>query len=226
MRQLPLPLGPQAEADFDSFLVGRNEAALAHLRTLVMPGPPVYLWGPAGSGKSHLLSAAVHSVRQTGRRAASFGAGAPAPWALGADWTLAVIDDCDRLDTERQRAAFMLFVEAAAHQVQILAAGRLPPIDLPLREDLRTRLGWGPVFALQPLTDDEVRAALQREARRRGLVLNDELAGYLLTRCARDLSHLMALLDRLDAFALAQRRALTVPLLRQMLSEEEAQRCG
>ena len=114
----------------------------------------------------------------------------------------------------------MLFVEAAAHRVQIVAAGRLPPVDLPLREDLRTRLGWGPVFALQPLTDDEVRGALQREAARRSLVLSDEVTGYLLTRCTRDLAHLMQLLDRLDAFALAQRRALTVPLLRQMLSEE------
>ena len=35
------------------------------------------------------------------------------------------------------------------HGVQIIAAGRVPPVDLPLREDLRTRLASGPTFALQ-----------------------------------------------------------------------------
>ena len=59
-----------------------------------------------------------------------------------------------------------------------------------------------------------MRAALRREADRRGIFLSDEVMDYLLTRFARDLKHLMALLDRLDEFALASKRAITVPLLR------------
>ena len=43
---------------------------------------------------------------------------------------------------------------------------------------------------------------------------------YLLTRFARDLKHLMSQLDRLDEFSLANKRAITVPLLKQMLAEE------
>ena len=89
-----------------------------------------------------------------------------------------------------------------------------------MREDLRTRLGWGHVFALQPLAEAEVRAALRREADRRGIFLSDEVMDYLLTRFARDLKHLMAQLDRLDEFSLATKRAITVPLLKQMLAEE------
>ena len=85
---------------------------------------------------------------------------------------------------------------------------------------MRSRLGWGHVFALQPLGEAEVRAALRREADRRGVFLSDDVMSYLLTRFARDLKHLMAQLDRLDAFALASKRAITVPLLRQMLDEE------
>ena len=107
--------------------------------------------------------------------------------------------------------------------LKIAAAGRVPPVDLPVREDLRTRLGWGHVFALQPLAEDHVRAVLRREADRRGVFLSDEVMGYLLTRFARDLKHLMALLDRLDGFALSQQRAVTVPLLKRMLSEEGMQ---
>jgi DnaA family protein len=101
----------------------------------------------------------------------------------------------------------------------VVAAGRLPPVDLPVRDDLRSRLGWGPVFQLQPLAEADVTAVLRREAARRGIVLGDEVLGYLLTRFARDLGSLMALLDALDAFALAEKRTVTVPLLKQMLAE-------
>jgi DnaA family protein len=95
-------------------------------------------------------------------------------------------------------------------------------VDLPVREDLRTRLAWGHVFALQPLADAETRAALRREADRRGIFLSDEVMDYVLTRFDRDLSHLMALLDRLDEFGLARGRRITVPLVRQMFDEEGA----
>jgi DnaA-homolog protein len=92
-------------------------------------------------------------------------------------------------------------------------------VDLPLRDDLRTRLAWGHVFALQALAEGETRAALRREADRRGILLSDEVMDYLLTRFERDLKHLMNLLDRLDEFALSERRAVTVPLLKKMLAE-------
>ncbi len=91
-----------------------------------------------------------------------------------------------------------------------------------MREDLRTRLAWGHVFALQPLADAETRAALRREADRRGIFLSDEVMDYVLARFERDLSHLMALLDRLDEFGLARGRRITVPLVRQMFDEEGA----
>jgi DnaA family protein len=104
--------------------------------------------------------------------------------------------------------------------VQWLAAGRQPPVDLPLRDDLRTRLGWGHIFALQPLGEAETRSALRREADRRGIFLSDDVMDYLLTRFTRNLGHLMALLDRLDEFALSEHRGVTVPLLKKMLAED------
>lgn len=220
MRQLTLPLGLGTEASFENFLPGGNAQALAHLRALVMPAAPVYLWGPAGCGKSHLLQALVRAVRQAGGQAAAYGAGRPTPWPLPQERALAVIDDCQALDPAAQQSAFQLFIDAASQGAQIVAAGRLPPVDLPLREDLRTRLGWGHVFALAPLGDAEVRAALRQAFDRRGVFLPDDLMSYLQTRFERDLGHLVALLDRLDEFALANKRAVTLPLLRQMLAEE------
>jgi DnaA family protein len=220
MRQIPLAIGVEPTPTFDAFVAGANAAALAHLRALHAPAAPVYLWGASGSGKTHLLqSLAQHYARQ-GAHAGWFGADRPAPWPHDDRWALILIDECDALDADQQHAAFALFVEAAARGVPVVAAGRVPPVDLPLREDLRTRLAWGHVFAIQPLAEAEARACLRREADRRGIFFSDEVMDYLLTRFERDLKHLMAQLDRLDEFSLATKRQITVPLLKQMRAEE------
>ena len=220
MKQIPLPIGPAAEPGFDNFVPGANAPALAHLRTLPLPAAPVYLWGPSGSGKTHLLRGLAAQCQAQGHQVGWFDADKHLPWVLSPGWVAVVIDRCDVLSPAAQHAAFALFEDAAAHGVQVAAAGRLPPVDLPLRDDLRTRLAWGHVFAMRTLPDAETRAALRREGDRRGILLSDELMDHLLTHFPRDLGHLMRLFDRLDSFALAEGRRITVPLLRQMLSEE------
>ena len=225
MKQIPLPIKPVPDDGFDQFVVGRNAAAVQHLRGLAGQAgatTPVYLWGEAGAGKSRLLRALAAHYQVEGERVGWLSAGAPLPWVLDEAWALVVVDDCDALDAAHQHAAFVLFVEAQAHGVQWAAAGRLPPVDLPLRDDLRSRLGWGLVFGLQALGDGEARAALRRAADQRGIFLSDEVMDYLLTRMQRDMGHLMDLLARLDRFGLAEQRPVTVPLLKKMLTEEAA----
>ena len=220
MRQIPLAIAPDTQPGFGNFVPGPNVAALAHLQTLALPSTPVYLWGGAGCGKTHLLQALASRCQQAGQGVGWFDAADGLPWQLLPTWSLVIVDRCEALDAAAQHAAFVLFEDAAANGVQWAAAGRLPPVDLPLRADLQTRLSWGHVFALQPLPDEQTRAALRREADRRGILLSDELMDYLLTRFERDLAHLMPLLDRLDGYGLAQGRRITVPLVRQMLLEE------
>ena len=220
MRQIPLAIGLDPARTFDTFLAGDNRAAVEHLRQLTLHSPPTYLWGPTGSGKTHLLVALATAWQAGGERVGAFSSASPTPWPFDEGWTLAVLDDCAAFDAVQQQAAFTLFVEATTRGVPVVSAGSLPPVDLPLRDDLRSRLGWGLVFALQPLAEAEARAALRRAADQRGIFLSDEVMDFLLTRFARDLTHLMALLGRLDEFALARKRAVTVPLLKEMLSED------
>lgn len=222
MRQIPLAIGTDPARSFESFVTGQNGLALAHLRRIAQQAAPVFLWGASGTGKSHLLQALASQVQQQGGRVSWFHPAQSVPWVFDESALLIVLDDCERFSADQQQAAFALFVEATTHGIPVVGAGRVPPVDLPLREDLRTRLGWGHVFAIQPLGESEVRGALRREADRRGLFLSDEVMDYLLTRFARDLKHLMALLDRLDEFALIHKRAITVPLLKQMLAEQDA----
>ena len=229
MRQIPLPILAEPPRSFDSYLPGPNALALAELTALALrrdpaaPAPPVYLWGPAGCGKTHLLQSLAVQLRGQGRGVGWFDELTPLPWEADEARVLTVFDRCDQFDPARQHAAFALFVDASSRGVLVAAAGRLPPVDLPLREDLRSRLGWGHVFALQTLGDEEVRAVLLSEARRRGLTLSAEAAAYVLTHHARDLGSLKALLDRADAFTLARKRAdLTVPMIKQMVGETAA----
>ncbi len=224
MRQIPLALGAPPARSFANFLPAGNAAAVDHLLALAATAPPVYLWGPSGSGKTHLLQALVARFGADGAHAGCFGPDQPAPWPHDPRWGLIVLDDCERLDALQQHAAFTLFVEAAAAGTPVSAAGRVPPVDLPLREDLRTRLGWGHVFGLQPLGETETRAALRREADARGVLFSDDVMDYLLTRFDRDLKHLTGLLDRLDRFSIATQRSVTVPLLKQMLLDDAAAR--
>lgn len=223
MRQVPLALGPEPVWRFDNFWPAANMQWAQLLAALTEPNPsaPLYLWGPAGSGKSHLLRAAAEYAQTAGDVVAAFDARTPGEWLFDDAIRLLVLDECERYDAGQQQAAFSLFVQAVASGVPVLAAGRLPPVDLPLRDDLRSRLGWGLVYQLEAPTEAQVRALLRREGDRRGVLLNDEVLDYLLSRSARDLSALMNLLDRLDHRALVAQRAITLPLVRQVLADPE-----
>lgn len=220
MKQIPLAIGPEPLATFESYLPGPNAAALDHLMALHAGTAPVYLWGPTGSGKSHLLQALAGRCQAAGQTVGCFDPATPLPWQWHPEWSLVVLDACEGLNDEQQQQAFALFVEATGAGVQWAAAGRLPPVDLPMRHDLSTRLAWGHVFALQVLGEAESRAVLRRDADRRGIFLSDEVMDYLLTRFPRDLAHLGRVLARLDRYGLARSRRITVPLVRDMLAED------
>jgi DnaA-homolog protein len=232
MRQIPLDLGPVSMPGLDEFIAeGTALQALDWLHKWPASNqakvPAAYFWGPSGSGKTHLLRAMVPHGLAAGHHVMWVSALGCRMWDadLPEAPTLALIDDCERLDVHLQHLAFNLFIESAsasevAGPLSIMAAGSVPPVDLPVRDDLRTRLGWGLIFALSPLSETGVRKALHQEASRRGIALDEGVVSYLLVRYSRDLNFLMGLLDRLDRFALAEHRTVTVPLLKQMLALE------
>jgi len=201
MEQIPLELSQPPEPSFENFVAGANVEALERVRGLALGTlreAIVYLWGESGSGRSHLLSAAQR---------------------LSAD--LVVADDVEQLDAAAQQALFVAINAARDGRGAVLAAGGLPPARLALREDLRTRLAWGLVYHLKPLSDEEKKQHLRTEAARRGLELGEDVAGYLLARLPRDLGHLSGILEVLDRQSLARQRPLTLPFVREVLSWSE-----
>jgi len=206
--QLALDLIQPLEPSLDNFVPGANAEAVAALRRVAEGTGPsfIYLWGTPGSGRSHLLRALGHS-----------GSGDVPEYRPG--HTLYAVDDVDRLDEESQRRLFVLANEVrAAPGATLLAAGPVAPAQLTLREDLRTRLAWGLVYQLHPLSDTDKVRALERHAESRGIALGPEISGYLLTHVPRVMRTLVAILDALDAHALVKQRAITVPLVREWLA--------
>jgi DnaA-homolog protein len=200
MQQLPLAISPRPRPAFDNFVPGPNAEALARVRQLAagtLGERIVYLWGEAGSGRSHLLGAAAH-----------------------ANPALVLADDVERLRAAEQHALFVAINEAREGGPAVLAAGDQPPAQLALRADLKSRLAWGLVYQLVPLSDTDKARHLKALAAGRGLLLSDDVTSYLLTRLPRDMSSLAAVMEVLDRYSLMRQRALTLPLVREALAQE------
>lgn len=224
MQQLVLDMGLPAGPSLQNFSAGANEAALAHLKLWLGPAGtprrspvPTYLWGGNACGKTHLLKAMGEALQEQGARVGWLDAGVQVTPEFDESWACVLMDDVHAYSTAQQQLAFNWFVHAQTLQMAVLASGSLPPADLKLRDDLRTRLGGGHVFVLQALSEPERRAVLRQAADERGIALSGEVMDYMLTRFSRDLGSLMELLKLMDGYALQTRRAITIPLIKAMM---------
>lgn len=230
MKQLALDIGLPTGPTLERFYVGRNAPVAQHVRDWVAQpvgasgvGAPVptYVWGETGSGKTHLLLAVRELLREQGVQLGWMDASTGFPPEFDERWGAVLMDDVQLYTPMQQQRAFNWFVNAlnppSGRPCWVLAAGSAPPADLQLREDLRSRLGWGMVFQLQVPNEAECRAILHSEAAARGLSLSADVLDYMLNRFSRDLASLMQLLDMLDDFALRNKRAITIPLIKTML---------
>lgn len=221
MLQIPLDMGLGPVPSLDNFLTHGPDPLLDHLRLWTRSSArsalPTYLWGGPASGKTHLLRAVADALAEQGAKVGWLTATSQEDTAFDPAWAALLMDDVHAYGSALQHTAFKWFIEAQTHQRWVLATGALPVADLALRDDLRTRLGWGHVFALHALSEPEVRAVLRQQADARGIFLKDEVMDFVLKRFSRDLGSLTQLVDLLDKHALATQRPITVPLVKHML---------
>ena len=209
MKQLLLDIQPPASPSFDNFFVGSNAEAFYQLQNACSLHQAdagqhfIYIWGGAGSGKSHLISACQSANNQ-----------------------IICVDDVQLLDNASQIALFDTYnqirdgnAQVEDHQLArtLIVAGNAAPTQLGLRDDLATRLAWGLSYQLQQLSDEEKALALLSHAQSRGMRLPVEVIDYCLRYLRRDLPTLIATVNALDQWSLSTKKPVTVPMLRQLL---------
>ncbi|MES2263852.1 MAG: DnaA regulatory inactivator Hda [Pseudomonadota bacterium] len=219
MKQLVLDLGAEPVRSLDSFEIGQNAEVAQLMRDFADRTAHehfAYLWGDMGAGKSHLLKALAGTPRA--RYISPFSI--ESEFAYSPEVDLYLLDDCEKLSPLAQIDAFALFNEIRANNAFMVSSGAVAPAVLPVREDLRTRMGWGLIYRLHGLTDDEKVAALSSAAAARGLTLSPGVLPYLLSHYRRDMRSLSEMLDALDQYSLETQRPITLPLLREWLQSE------
>lgn len=219
MTQLLLGITPEWNPTLENFVAGRNAELLTVLRHALagkQSERSLYIWGESGSGKSHLLHAAVGQALASGQKAIYLHARMPEAAELEAMQVVAV-GGVEALDELAQIALFALYNRMRENGGVLLVSGASAPAHLQLRDDLRTRLGWGLVYQVQALSEDEKAQALNQHAQARGFNLPHEVTQYLLRHGRRDLPSLLGVLDALDVHCLRLKRAPSVPLLKEVM---------
>ncbi|PWJ21291.1 chromosomal replication initiator DnaA [Jannaschia seohaensis] len=207
-------LNQRSRADFMSSPV--NETALALFdRWPDWPDRRLALVGPEGAGKSHLAAA---WAGRTGARVVAAADLAEDDIPALAEGPVAV-EDADRgLTLERERALFHLWNTLGAAGQSLLLTGRRAPSDWGVRlPDLASRLASLTPARLGEPDEALLQAVLLKLFADRQIAPRPALVQYLLPRMERSFAAAHALVDRLDREALAQGRAVDVPLARRLL---------
>lgn len=218
MNQLLLDIAPDWWPTFENFVPGENSELLFALHEALSGEATercLYVWGAAGSGKSHLLQAVVGAA-QNAHQNAVYARGYVPEYA-----DIVAVDDVDSLDEAAQIELFNLYNQVRDCGAMLLVSGAQSPLHLKVRADLRTRLGWGLVYQVQGLGDEQKLQALDRHAKDRGFALSPEILQYLLRHGRRDLPSLLKVIDALDEHTLSLHRAPSIPLLKEVMQLEE-----
>lgn len=221
MKQLILDINPPALPTLTNFLPGHNAELVQMLRNILSGKERerfVYVWGGLGCGKSHLLQAVVDVYQQDNLKAFYFSGDLQVEFSIDADTDCVAIDDVDCLDAEAQIRLFNIYNQLREDgHAFLLVSGPAAPAHLDMRQDLVTRLGWGLVYQVHELTEEEKMQAMKSHAADCGFNLSQEICHYLLRHGRRDLPSLMMTLDALDRYSLTNQRPITIPLLRELL---------
>ena len=209
---------------FDNFVVGpsnrfAHSAAIAVSKTPGQVYNPLFIYGPAGVGKTHLLYAIANGIRKqnpnanivyikgdefTNELIAAIANGKNIEFrSKYREADLFLVDDIQFIAGEQQtqNEFFHTFnnIFEAGHQI-VITSDR-PPLEMSILDDrLRTRFEWGLMADIQP-PDLETRMAITRnKAGQLGLLLSDDAVEYIATSITANIRQLEGVIKRLTAY--------------------------
>ena len=228
-KQLTLRVALRDDATFDNFYPGDNAQPLFALQQFCRESAaaPIFLWGDAAVGRSHLLQACCHVFSGEQKTAAYLPLRddlqlQPSVLEAIEQLDLVAIDDIDAVlgNAAWEEALFHFYNRAQAANTHVLMSANNPPAQLTATlPDLQSRLAWGLTLKIQPLSETDMVTALTLRAEQRGMRLPIEVAHYLLRHCQRNMKHLCQTLDQLDHASITEQRRLTVPFVKMVLNQ-------
>ncbi len=230
-QQLTIDFAFEPEASFEFFYPAENQLLVENLKQFLTLESEqysrqlLYLHGLTGSGKSHLLQALCHYAGTLGKTAQYLPADQliqlPQEFTLGLEVNdLLVIDDVDLFvsDFSWQKSLFDLINRCLEQGCKLLFSAKVPAADVGFElPDLVSRLNWGEIWLLKPLTEEQRQAMLQLRSEARGIPMSDELASYIVLRCQQDNASILKCLERLDKESLTEKRRLTIPFVKNVM---------
>ncbi|HLR16661.1 MAG TPA: DnaA regulatory inactivator Hda [Alcanivoracaceae bacterium] len=224
--QLTLPLYLEDGLNYASYVADENCAVVQATQAWAKGEmEQIFLYGEKGSGRSHLIHAAIKLADEEGFATCVLPCKElvqmPPEVLEGIEqFTMVAVDDVDTFagQPEWEEALFHLYNRCRELGHSMLFSAERKPHDSGFQlPDLISRLGAGPVFKLQPLTDEGLTKLLLSRAKQRGMPLHQDVAHYIILRGVREPKALIELLDRLDKSALTQQRKLTIPFVKEVL---------
>ena len=219
--QIPLLMRSEDLATWDNWLSRPETAALEQLLRGQVPEHSAYVWGGEGMGKSHILQACCEAEGLNARYIPLRDLVDFAPEQVLADTEIArliAIDDIDCVESRSrwQEALFALFNASRETGAKLLVtADKAPQQLLDALPDLRSRLSSLPVFQMPRFTEDHIVELLALRGAQAGIELPGDVARYCSLRLPRHPRATVRFINQLDQLSLAQRRAVTIPFVRE-----------
>ncbi|WP_439287332.1 DnaA inactivator Hda [Lonepinella sp. BR2357] len=228
MQQLSLPIHHLDDETLENFYGDNNLLLLnsLHKNFQQLQQSFFYIWGTAGSGKSHLLKAVTNYILAENRYSIYV------PLSKYAHFSTAVLDNLEQQDViclddlqavighhDWELAIFDLFNRIKEKGTALLLiSGDQSPTALPVKlPDLASRLRWGEIYQLHPLNETQKIQALQQNAHQLGIELPEDTANFLIKRLDRDMHSLFTAVAKLDKASLQAQRKLTIPFVKEIL---------
>ncbi len=183
------------------------------------PGPALVIFGPAGSGKTHL--AEVFRSKSDARPVSLQGLADEAALALTGDARACVLEDAElAVDRVLEEPLLHLYNHVEESGRHILLTAKQPPSRWGIGlGDLASRLNTAAQAGIGAPDDALITAVLVKQFTDRQLKVDVEVISYMLTRMERSFDAARRMVGAIDDLALEERRNITVPLVRQVLEK-------
>lgn len=227
-KQIPLRFEFQSNQSFSTFYPGNNQEIINHLHQLPSNNEQLtFLWGDAGTGKTHLLQAVSQETNKQGKTSFHFSFNKnnlPSASMLDGleNIDLVCFDNIDQIsgNAEWEHNFFNFYNVHRDNSKQLVLSSTCPPKFLAFQlTDLKTRMSWGLTFKINYLSDEQILKALIHKANYLGFEIPLKVGQFLMTHYARDLPSIWKILDKVEQETLAAKRKLTIPFLKQIMSD-------